>query len=156
MANEVTIQSRLLGAQMATRSPDSTPLAISARATSVTAPARAPKLTRRSLSTTASKSPYRSAAAYRTEGIVAPSVSVIPVMDASPRPAGPVPHGERTGSADRDRVDRAAGRAGDRKRRHAEEGLVAVIGGEVVEVEMLEQGDAELHQQFDVNTQEAV
>ncbi len=46
MAKEVTIQSRLLGAQMATRSPGSTPLAISARATSVTAPARPAKLTR--------------------------------------------------------------------------------------------------------------
>ena len=59
-------------------------------------------------------------------------------------------------SADRDGVDRAARGAGDGQRADAEEELVAPVGRELRQLQVLHERDAALHQQLDVHREEDV
>jgi hypothetical protein len=83
--SEETIQSRVLGAQMATRSPGLTPFATQAAAARSTRAPNSAYETRVRPSTTASTSAYRSAAPRTSPGMVphsmSPRTTSLPTVD---------------------------------------------------------------------------
>src|SRR5438270_4275832 len=84
-----TSHSQTFGVQMATRSPGSTPAARKPRAARRPASAKSAKLMRTSPSTTASRSPKRSAALCTSRGVVPHSRSPRMAATVAERPDGP-------------------------------------------------------------------